>query len=265
MWLGPHRTGVKRVRFRDPAGAVRAGEWVETDGTPAGTDTAGSGGRITFGDREYTPEEVTVLPPCEPTKLVCVGRNYTTHAEEMGNDVPDRPLLFLKPPNTVASHDSDVTPPDRGRIDYEAELAVVVGEQCRNVDRSAATDVVAGYSCLVDLSNREDQRAEQNWVRGKAFDGAAPLGPVLATPEHVPDDANIELRVNGERRQSGSRDRLIFTVADLVAEITRYLTLQPGDVIATGTPEGVGPLADGDEVAVRIEGVGCLSHTVSMG
>jgi 2-keto-4-pentenoate hydratase/2-oxohepta-3-ene-1,7-dioic acid hydratase in catechol pathway len=256
---------MKRVRFRDPAGAVRAGEWLDEDGSPAGTDTAGTGGVVRAGGREYAPAEVSVLAPCEPSKLVCVGRNYAAHADEMGGDVPDRPLLFLKPPNTVATHGSEVRlPAGKERIDHEAELGVVIGEQCRNVDVEAAMDVVAGYTCVVDLSNRDDQRAEQNWVRGKAFDGAAPLGPVVAAPGHVPADASVELWVNGDRRQSASREQLIFTVPELVAEITSYLTLQPGDVIATGTPEGVGPLDDGDEVAVRIEGVGRLVHTVSM-
>lgn len=254
---------MKRVRFRDPAGAVRTGEWVDTDGTPAGADTAGVDGLIRFGDRTYEPAEVTVLAPCEPSKLVCVGRNYAAHAAEMGRDVPDRPLLFLKPPNTVASHESDVALPAGKRVEHEAELGVVIGEQCRHVDPADAMDVVAGYTCVVDLSNRDDQRAEQNWVRGKAFDGAAPLGPVLATPEHVPADASVELWVNSQRRQSSSREQLVFSVPELVAEITRYLTLEPGDVIATGTPDGVGPLADGDTVEVGIEGVGRLVHTVS--
>ncbi|ERH10638.1 MAG: 2-keto-4-pentenoate hydratase/2-oxohepta-3-ene-1,7-dioic acid hydratase (catechol pathway) [halophilic archaeon J07HX64] len=254
---------MKRVRFRDPAGAVRTGEWVAGDGSQAGTDTAGTAGFVRFGDQRYDPGAVTVLPPCEPSKLVCIGRNYADHADEMGGEVPDRPLLFLKPPNTVASHGSDISLPAGKQVDYEAELGVVIGQQCRNVDRSEAMGVVAGYTCVVDLSNRDDQRTEQNWVRGKAFDGAAPLGPVLATPEHVPADASIELRVNGDRRQSASRAQLIFSVPELIAEITSYLTLQPGDVIATGTPEGVGPLEDGDDVEVRIQGVGRLVHTVT--
>jgi 2-keto-4-pentenoate hydratase/2-oxohepta-3-ene-1,7-dioic acid hydratase (catechol pathway) len=157
---------MKRVRFRDPAGAVRAGEWLDEDGSPAGTDTAGTGGVVRAGGREYAPAEVSVLAPCEPSKLVCVGRNYAAHADEMGGDVPDRPLLFLKPPNTVATHGSEVRlPAGKERIDHEAELGVVIGEQCRNVDVEAAMDVVAGYTCVVDLSNRDDQRAEQNWVR----------------------------------------------------------------------------------------------------
>jgi 2-keto-4-pentenoate hydratase/2-oxohepta-3-ene-1,7-dioic acid hydratase in catechol pathway len=122
--------------------------------------------------------------------------------------------------------------------------------------------VVAGYTCLNDISNRDDQRREQNWVRGKAFDGAAPVGPVLADTDHVADDASIELRVNGETRQDSSLERLIFSIPELIAEITTYMTLEPGDVIATGTPEGVGPISDGDRVAVEIDGVGTLEHAV---
>jgi 2-keto-4-pentenoate hydratase/2-oxohepta-3-ene-1,7-dioic acid hydratase in catechol pathway len=255
---------MKRVRFRDPAGSVRTGEWVAADGTPADTATAGTGGQIRFANRQYDPAEVTVLPPCDPSKIVCIGRNYADHAEELGHDVPDRPQLFLKPPNAVASHESDVTlPAGKDRIDHEAELGVVIGQQCRHVAEDDAMDVVAGYTCVVDVSNRDDQNREQNWVRGKAFDNAAPLGPVMATPDHVPDDATIELRLNGDTRQASSREHLIFPIPELVAEITTYLTLEPGDVIATGTPEGVGALSDGDEVVVEIEGIGRLRHTVS--
>lgn len=255
---------MKQVRFRDPGGSVRNGKWLETSGEAAGTQTAGTDGIVAFADREYDPSEVDILPPCDPSKIVCIGRNYAAHAEERGSEVPDRPLLFLKPPNAVASHGSDITlPGGKERIEYEAELGVVIGEQCRNVPENEAMDVVAGYTCMVDLSNRDDQDREQNWVRGKAFDNAAPLGPVVASPEHVPDDASIELWVNGDRRQSSTREYLIFPVPELIAEITSYLTLEPGDVIATGTPEGVGPLADGDTVTVEIEGVGRLEHSVS--
>ncbi|WP_226013101.1 fumarylacetoacetate hydrolase family protein [Halomicrobium salinisoli] len=254
---------MKRVRFRDSAGNVRGGRWTVEDGEPVVTAAAGPYGRIAFGDESYAPEEVDILPPCEPTKIVCVGRNYADHADEMDNEVPDRPLLFLKPPNTVASHDSTVTLlADKERIDYEAELGVVIGEQCKNVSAKNAEDVVAGYTCVNDLSNRDDQEKEQNWVRGKAFDNAAPIGPLVATPEHLSDDATIESRVNGETKQSASIDKLMFSVPELIEEITEYMTLEPGDVIATGTPEGVGPLTDGDEVEIEIEGVGTLKHTV---
>jgi len=255
---------MKRVRFRDPAGAVRTGEWLDDDGDVAGTTSTGVAGQIRFADRRYDPSEVDLLPPCEPSKIVCIGRNYAAHAEEFDNEVPDRPLLFLKPPNAVAAPESEVDLlPGKDRIDHEAELGVVIGDQCRNVDEADAMDVVAGFTCVDDVSNRDDQREEQNWVRGKAFDGAAPLGPVVASPEHVPDDAHVELRVNGDVRQSSTRAKLFFSVPELIAEITTYLTLEPGDVIATGTPEGVGPLAAGDAVEVEIEGVGTLRHGVS--
>jgi 2-keto-4-pentenoate hydratase/2-oxohepta-3-ene-1,7-dioic acid hydratase in catechol pathway len=238
-----------RVRFRDPAGAVREGEWTD-DG-------------VAFGGRLYDREAVDVLPPCEPTKLVCVGRNYAAHAEEFDNEVPDRPLLFLKPPSAVAGHGDTVTlPAGKERVEHEAELAVVIGEQCRHVDAADAMDVVAGYTSANDVSNRDDQRREQNWVRGKAFDGAAPLGPVVATPGEVPAEAAIRLRVNGEVRQDASIGHLAFSVPELIAEVTTYMTLEPGDVIVTGTPEGVGPLADGDSVEVDVEGIPTLEHGV---
>ncbi len=242
---------MKYVRFRDPAGAVRRGELDD--------------GRVHFGTDSYAidGDAIDVLPPCEPSKIVCIGRNYADHADEMGSDVPDRPLLFLKPPNAIASHGDTVTAPaGKERIDYEAELGVVIGEQCRDVPENAAMDVVEGFTCINDLSNRDDQREEQNWIRGKAFDGAAPIGPCLATPEEVPADAAVRSRVNGEVKQDGSREQLIFPIPELIAEITTYLTLEPGDVIATGTPEGVGPLADGDEVEIEVEGVGTLSHSI---
>jgi 2-keto-4-pentenoate hydratase/2-oxohepta-3-ene-1,7-dioic acid hydratase in catechol pathway len=241
---------MRRIRFLDPAGTERVGRLVD--------------GAIVTSARRYDPGEVNVRPPVDPSKIVCIGLNYREHAEETDSDVPDRPLLFLKTPNTLASHGSTVTlPPDTERVDYEAELGVVIGEQARSVSEDEALDYVAGYTCLDDLSNRDDQRREQNWVRGKAFDNAAPIGPVVADPGHLPDGAAIELRVNGETRQSSTIDDLIFPVPELIAEITDLMTLEPGDVIATGTPAGVGPLEDGDRVEVEVEGVGTLEHGVA--
>ncbi|MFC4360348.1 fumarylacetoacetate hydrolase family protein [Halobium salinum] len=241
---------MQHVRFRDPAGAVRTGEW--TDEGPA------------FAGHTYDVDDVDVLPPTTPSKVVCVGLNYADHAEESGMEVPDRPLLFLKPPNALAGHgDSVRLPAGKERVDWEAELGVVIGEQCRHVDEADAMDVVRGYTCVNDISNRDDQEVEQNWVRGKAFDGAAPMGPTVATPDEVPDDAGISLRVNGETKQESSRSEFIFSVPELVAEITTYMTLEPGDVISTGTPAGVGALSPGDRVEVDVEGIPTLEHTVA--
>jgi 2-keto-4-pentenoate hydratase/2-oxohepta-3-ene-1,7-dioic acid hydratase in catechol pathway len=238
-----------RVRFRDPAGTVRTGEWTE--------------GEVAFGGETFDAADVDLLPPCTPSKIVCVGLNYANHAAESGMEIPDRPLLFLKPPNSVASPGSTVTlPAGKERVDYEAELGVVIGEQCRHVPADEAMDVVAGFTCVNDISNRDDQEVEQNWIRGKAFDDSAPLGPVVATPDEVAADARISLRVNGETKQDSSRADFIFSVPELIAEITTYMTLEPGDVVSTGTPEGVGPLSDGDRVEVDVEGIPTLEHDV---
>jgi 2-keto-4-pentenoate hydratase/2-oxohepta-3-ene-1,7-dioic acid hydratase in catechol pathway len=255
---------MRRVRFRDPGGHVRNGEWTgETDAEIRAYSTDGD--RYTVAPEFYAAADVEILPPCEPSKVVCVGLNYADHAAEQDKEIPDRPLLFLKPPNTVASHDETVElPAGKERLDYEAELGVVVGERCRNVDAAEAGSVVAGFTCVNDLSNRDDQAVETNWVRGKAFDGAAPLGPVVASPDEVPADAAVRCHVNGELRQDSSREQFIFSVPELLAEITSYMTLEPGDVVSTGTPEGVGPLSDGDTVEVTIEGVGTLRNEVEI-
>ncbi|QSG02109.1 fumarylacetoacetate hydrolase family protein [Natranaeroarchaeum sulfidigenes] len=241
---------MRTIRFRDPAGSIRRGELTDE-------------GIVAFGDSRYDTSAVDILPPSTPDKVVCIGRNYADHAAERGEDVPDRPLLFLKPPNTLAGHGDTVTlPAGKDKIEHEAELGVVIGEQCRDVDAADAMDIVEGFTIVNDISNRDDQRRETNWVRGKAFDGAAPIGPVVADPEHVSEDARIRLWVDGELRQDSTRDRLIFSIPDLIEEITTYMTLEPGDVISTGTPEGVGPLTDGDRVEIEIEGIGRLEHGV---
>jgi 2-keto-4-pentenoate hydratase/2-oxohepta-3-ene-1,7-dioic acid hydratase in catechol pathway len=243
---------MQHVRFRDPAGSVRTGEWLD-DG-------------VRFGDRTYDVEAVDVLPPTEPSKIVCVGMNYHDHVEEIGGEIPGRPRLFLKGPNTLSAHGDTVELIDRERVDHEGEFGVVIGEQCRHVPENEAMDVVAGFTCVNDVSNRTDQGidgSESDLFRGKAFDNAAPIGPTVATPEEVPDDARVVLRVNGDTRQDSSRSQLLFSVPDLVAEITAYVTLEPEDVIATGTPAGVDLLADGDTVEIDVEGIPTLRHDVA--
>lgn len=238
---------MRKARFLDPAGSVRVGEWTD--------------GAVEFGSQRFDLEDVSLLPPTDPSKIVCVGLNYANHAEETDSDIPERPLLFLKTQNTLAGHGDTITLPEsKDRIDFEGELGVVIGEQCRNVAAEDAKEVIAGYTCVNDLSNRDDQRVEQNWVRGKSFDNSAPIGPVLATPEHLSDGATVETRQNGEVKQSSSIDDLIFEIPELVAEITKLLSLEVGDVIATGTPAGVGPISGGDEVEVEVEGIGTLKN-----
>ncbi|WP_336133535.1 fumarylacetoacetate hydrolase family protein [Natronomonas amylolytica] len=250
---------MRRVRFRDSHSDVRHGALEDEKIRAFPTN----GERVTADEEYVDPSEVDVLPPTDPSKIVCVGLNYADHAAEQGKDIPDRPLLFLKPPNTVASHEQTVElPAGKERLDYEAELGVVIGERCRDVSEDDASDVIAGFTCVNDLSNRDDQSVETNWVRGKAFDDAAPIGPVVASPDEVPMDASVQCRVNGEVRQDSSREQFIFSVPELVAEITSYITLEPGDVISTGTPEGVGPLSDGDTVEIEVEGVGTLRNEV---
>ncbi|WP_255149744.1 fumarylacetoacetate hydrolase family protein [Halorarius halobius] len=251
---------MRQVRFRDPDGDVRLGELAD-DRVHAFPN---HGSRLA-GEETFPVGTVEFLPPCEPSKVVCVGLNYADHADEQGKEVPDRPLLFLKPPNTVAAHgDTLDLPAGKQRLDHEAELGVVVGERCKGVADDDAMAHVAGFTCVNDVSNRDDQAVEQNWVRGKAFDDAAPIGPVLATPDEVPPDAEVRCTLNGEVVQSSSREEFIFSVPDLLAEISTYMTLEPGDVVSTGTPAGVGPLADGDIVEVYVEGVGTLRNTVSI-
>ncbi len=236
---------MRRVRFKDPAGSIRVGEWTE--------EGAESGGRT------YRLEDIDVLPPARPTKLVCIGLNYRDHAEETGKEIPDRPKLFLKPPNSLAGHRDTITLfSDKERIDHEAELGVVIGKQCKNVQKEEAMEFIMGFTCVNDLSNRDDQRREQNWIRGKAFDNAAPVGPVIVSPEKVPKDAEIKAEVNGEVKQKSNLDELVFSIPELIEEISSYLTLERGDIISTGTPSGVGPIEDGDEVKISIEGIGSL-------
>ncbi len=206
--------------------------------------------------------EVRLLSPCTPTKIICLGRNYADHAKELGNEVPDRPLLFFKPPSAVIGPEDEIVPPDSPRVDYEAELAVVIGRRCRNVRPREAMDVVLGYTCMNDVTDRAAQGWDKNWVRAKGFDTSAPLGPVIVTADELSGPFRVMARVNGELRQDGSTADLIFPIPEIIAEITTRITLEPGDVIATGTPAGVGPIHHGDIVEVEIEGIGILRNRV---
>jgi 2-keto-4-pentenoate hydratase/2-oxohepta-3-ene-1,7-dioic acid hydratase in catechol pathway len=232
-----------------------------------GSDATAKEGRLE-GDAVIAPSgryalsAVRLLPPCTPSKIVCLGRNYAAHAKELGNEVPERPMLFLKPPSSVIGPEEAIVLPKSTRVDYEAELALVIGRRCRNVSAGEAMEVILGYTCLNDVSDREAQGWEKNWVRAKGFDTSAPLGPVIVTKDEIGEPFHVVLRLNGEVRQDGTTRDLLFPIPRLIEEITSVMTLEEGDVIATGTPAGVGPLSPGDVVEVEIEGIGILRNPV---
>lgn len=220
--------------------------------------------------------EVRVLAPVpRPEKIVCIGLNYRDHAIETGQALPEQPILFAKWANSVIGPGTAIEiPPETSQADYEAELGVVIGRRARNVSEGQALDHVAGYTCCNDVSARDLQMAVSQWTRGKAIDTFLPMGPVLVTVDEIPDPQQLAIRclVNGEERQSSTTSQMIFGVAELVAYLSRTMTLEPGDVIATGTPPGVGMALDpprwlkpGDEVTVEIEGIGALVNPVVAG
>jgi 2-keto-4-pentenoate hydratase/2-oxohepta-3-ene-1,7-dioic acid hydratase in catechol pathway len=205
--------------------------------------------------------EVTLLAPCEPTKIVAIGLNYRDHAAEIGHPLPTEPLIFMKPSTAVIGPDDDIVYPAMSRrVDYEAELAVVIGRPCRHVQEADFRDYVLGYTCINDVTARDLQQKDGQFTRSKSFDTFAPLGPWIETEIPDPDNLTVEAFLNGQRRQHSSTRNLVFPVAALVAFISRIMTLLPGDVIATGTPSGIGPMAPGDLVEIRVEGIGALQN-----
>lgn len=211
---------------------------------------------------EVPLEGARLLAPVTPTKIVCVGRNYRAHAAELGNDVPAEPLLFFKPPSSLVGPDEAIElPEESSRVDHEAELGVVIGARCCRVSEVRALDFVFGYTCVNDVTARDLQKKDGQWTRAKGFDTFCPAGPFLVTGID-PSALAVRCRVNGETRQDGNTRDMIFSIARLIAYISGVMTLEPGDLIATGTPHGVGPLAAGDVVEVDVEGVGALRSPV---
>ena len=206
--------------------------------------------------------EVELLAPVTPRTVMCVGRNYRSHAEEFGNAVPDEPLLFLKPPAAVVGPGAEVVHPTLSqRVDPEAELVLVIGRTARNVAATDAWSVIGGYTCGNDVTARDIQKSDGQWTRGKGFDTFCPIGPWVET-EYDPTDVGVSCTVDGERRQDGRTKDLIFPIPYLIEYITRFTTLQPGDVVLTGTPEGVRPVQPSNTMTVEVEGIGSLSNTV---
>ncbi len=210
--------------------------------------------------------EVKLLAPCEPTKIVAIGLNYRDHAVEFGNPIPDEPLIFMKPNTAVIGPDDDIVYPEMSRrVDYESELAMVIGKTARQVKEADFKDYILGYTCINDVTARDLQKKDGQWTRAKGFDTFAPIGPWIETEIADPNNLTVEGYLNGERRQHSNTNNLIFPVAALVSFISRIMTLLPGDVIATGTPSGVGPMRPGDVVEVKLEGIGALRNRLVSG
>jgi 2-keto-4-pentenoate hydratase/2-oxohepta-3-ene-1,7-dioic acid hydratase in catechol pathway len=210
-------------------------------------------------------EPLRFLSPVQPSIVVCIGLNYKDHAAEMKKKLPDEPLVFLKPATSVIGPEEAIRIPHwAGRIEHEAEMAVVIGRRASGVAASQGMDYVLGVTCLNDVTARELQAKDVQYSRAKGFDTFAPLGPCIAVGLD-PSALDIEGWVNGERRQHSSTRELIFPVPYLVEHVSRFMTLQPGDIITTGTPSGVGPLVPGDRMMVKLQGVGTLSNPVTAG
>ncbi len=215
-----------------------------------------------FTDTVLPFEGLKLLAPAEPSKVVAVGVNYAEHAQEMSEDTTATPLLFMKPSTSVIAHGGDIVYPKQSqRVDYEAELAIVIKKRCKNVPKEAAMDYVLGFTCLNDVTARDLQALDKQWTRAKGFDTFCPLGPWIETGFDWRDSA-IQLLLNGEVKQSSTTARMIHKCDALVSFISEVMTLEPGDVIATGTPSGIGPMNRGDTVEVAIEGLGVLRNTV---
>jgi 2-keto-4-pentenoate hydratase/2-oxohepta-3-ene-1,7-dioic acid hydratase in catechol pathway len=212
---------------------------------------------------QYSLADVRLLAPVIPrSKVVCIGRNYAAHAAELGNDVPEEPLVFLKPNTSVIGPgDPIVYPRETHDLHFEGELAVVIGRICRDVPPERAADVIYGYTVGNDVTARDLQRSDGQWTRAKSFDSFCPLGPWIETDLDISDLA-VTTVLNDEQKQAGRTSLMLVDVPAIIAHVTSFMTLLPGDVVLTGTPAGVGPMAPGDEVSVTVEGIGTLSNKV---
>ncbi len=207
-------------------------------------------------------DAVRLLAPLRPGKIVCVGRNYAAHAAELGNEVPTEPMLFYKPPSSVIGPGEAIELlPEMGMVHHESELAVVIGQRGRFIEEANAFDHVLGYTVALDISDRDFQKKDGQWARAKGFDTFCPLGPWIAVG-FDPTDVRVTCRVNGELRQDGQTALMIHSIPKLIRVISRVMTLEPGDVILTGTPAGVGPIRPGDVIEAEVEGIGVLRSPV---
>jgi 2-keto-4-pentenoate hydratase/2-oxohepta-3-ene-1,7-dioic acid hydratase in catechol pathway len=229
-------------------------------------DTVIEAGAFWTGSRGATlaREKVRLLPPCSPTKIVCVGRNYLEHARELGNEPPSEPLIFLKPPSSlIGDGDAIVYPPISERVDHEAELGVVIGRRARRVRAEEAEEFILGYTCVNDVTARDLQKKDGQWTRGKGFDTFCAAGPwIVPRPEVSLGEVRVRALVNGEVKQDAPATDMIFSVGAIIAFVTGFMTLEPGDLLATGTPPGVGPVRPGATIRIEVSGVGAIEIRV---
>jgi 2-keto-4-pentenoate hydratase/2-oxohepta-3-ene-1,7-dioic acid hydratase in catechol pathway len=218
----------------------------------------------TSGERARVPwTEADLRCPVAPSKILCIGRNYAAHAKEMGGEAPSEPLLFLKPPSALLDPGGTVVlPPESARVEHEAELGVIISQRARGIRREDALAYVFGYTCVGDITARDLQKKDGQWARAKGFDTFCPVGPWIET-ELDPAALAVRCRVNGETRQDGQTSNMIFDVPALLEYTSRMMTLEAGDLLVTGTPEGVGPLVAGDRVEIEVSGVGVLRVSVA--
>lgn len=213
-------------------------------------------------DSIYQIDNIKIKSPLTPSKIVCVGLNYRDHAAELNMDLPKEPVIFLKPPTSVIGHlDSIIYPHSSNQVDYEAEIGIVISKEARNVKSEVAAGFIGGYTAFNDVTARDLQQRDVQWTRAKSFDTFAPIGPCIET-EMNPMKQNISLKLNNKIKQNSNTKNMIFDVYELVEFISHIMTLKPGDVIATGTPSGVGSMNVGDTVEVEIEGIGLLRNSV---
>jgi len=220
---------------------------------------------ISLTDERYPMSAVKLLAPCLPSKIVALGVNYRSHAQEMNSQLPKNPLIFIKPPTAVIGPDDHIVyPPSSHQVDYEGELGVVIRKKAKGVAVEQAKDYILGYTCLNDVTARDLQRSDGQWTRAKGFDTFAPIGPCIETEL---DDTNLDIEtcLNGRSVQKGNTRDLVFGVAELISFISQVMTLLPGDLIATGTPGGIGPMQPGVTVEIKIEGIGVLRNQVVRG
>ena len=228
---------------------------IESEGTPFDS--------FTIKDKKHNLDEVKLLAPCVPSKIVAIGLNYKYHAAEMNKKIPDDPMLFLKPSSSVIAHEENIIYPSHmsSRVDFEGELPVVISKEAKHIKPSSALDYVLGYTCINDVTARDLQAKDGQFTRAKGFDTFAPLGPWIET-RLSPFDLEIKTFLNGDLKQHSNTSNLIFPIPKLISFISNVMTLYPGDVISTGTPSGIAPMKPGDRVEVEIQGIGILRNYI---